>query len=48
MTISVFLLVLALVFLVLAAAKVPELPRLSWGWAGLALWILVQIGVRWA
>lgn len=43
MTISLFLLVLAPVFLVLAAGKTPELPRLSFGWAGVALLVLVEI-----
>ncbi len=43
MTLNVFLQVLALVFLVLAAIKTPEPPRLCYGWAGMALWMLTII-----
>ncbi len=43
MSLNVFLQVLALVFLVLAALKTPEIPRLSFGWAGMALWMLTII-----
>jgi hypothetical protein len=45
MTLTLFVQVLALVFLVVAAAKLPELPHLSWGWAGLALWLLASMRV---
>jgi hypothetical protein len=37
LTIHTFVLVLAIVFLVLAALKLPEPPWLSFGWAGVAL-----------
>lgn len=43
MTLSLFILVLALVLLVLAAGKCPELPHLSFGWAGMALWMLATV-----
>ena len=43
MSLTLFLQVLALVCLVLAAAKVPEMPRISWGWAGMALWMLTVV-----
>lgn len=43
MTLSLFLMVLALVLLVLAAVKCPEPPRVSFGWAGMALWLLTAI-----
>jgi hypothetical protein len=43
MTLSLFLMVLALVFLGLATAKTPEPPRLAFGWAGLFLWLLVEM-----
>jgi hypothetical protein len=43
MSLGLFLMVLALVLLVLATAKIPELPRLSWGWGGLLLWMVVQV-----
>ena len=48
MSLNMFLEVLALVFLVLAAGKTPEPTKLSFGWAGLALIDLVLIlgGVR--
>lgn len=48
MSINLFLLVLGFVFLVLAALNVPSPPRLSFGWAGMALWMLTLIlgGVR--
>lgn len=35
MSVNTFLLVLAIVFLGLAMVKLPEPPRLSYGWAGL-------------
>jgi hypothetical protein len=38
-----FLVVLAFVFLVLAAVKCPEPGRLSFGWAGMALWMLTIV-----
>lgn len=37
MTLHLFILILALVLLVLAALKVPEPTWLSYGWAGVAL-----------
>jgi steroid 5-alpha reductase family enzyme len=43
MSINIFLQVLALVFLVLAALKTPEPAKLSFGWAGMALWMLTII-----
>ncbi len=43
MTINLFLMVLSLVLLLLAALKVPEHPRVSFGWLGLFLWMLVQV-----
>jgi hypothetical protein len=48
MTVNTFLVVLAFVFLVLAAFKTPEPSRLSFGWAGMALWMLTIVlgGVR--
>lgn len=48
MTLHLFLSVLALVLLVLAAIKIPEPSWLSYGWAGMALWMLgfVITGVR--
>lgn len=48
MSINTFLIVLAFVFLVLAAVKCPEPSRLSFGWAGMALWMLTIVlgGVR--
>ncbi len=33
-TLKLFVLVLSLVLLLMAAFKVPELPRISWGWMG--------------
>lgn len=48
MTVNAFLLVLSFVLLVLAAVKCPEAPRFSFGWAGMALWMLTIVlgGVR--
>ena len=48
MSLNLFLEVLALVFLVLAAVKTNEPPRLSFGWAGVAILALVLVlgGVR--
>ena len=48
MTLNTFLVVLAFVFLVLAALKTPEPSRLSFGWAGMSLWMLTIVlgGVR--
>jgi hypothetical protein len=47
MNLNTFLLVLALVMLVLAAVKCPEPPRLSFGWAGMACWMVaVVFGLR--
>lgn len=43
MTLNAFLLVLACVFLFLAALKTPELARLSFGWAGMAIWMLYSV-----
>jgi len=43
MTLNVFLQVLALVLLVLAAIKTPEPARCSYGWAGMALWLLTIV-----
>lgn len=43
MNINIFLEVLALVLICLAAAKLPEPPRLSYGWCGVALLVLVLI-----
>jgi hypothetical protein len=43
MTVNLFLEVLALVLLCLAAVKIPEHPRLSFGWCGLALLTLVLV-----
>lgn len=40
MTLHLFLLILALVLLVLAALKVPEPTWLSYGWAGVAILVL--------
>ena len=42
-TINLFLIVLAFVLLVLAAVKCPEPPRISFGWAGMALWMLTIV-----
>jgi hypothetical protein len=42
-TINLFLMVLALVFLMLAGLKVPEPPRLSFGWMGLFFWLLATV-----
>ena len=48
MTLNLFLQVLALVLLVMAALKTPEPPRCSYGWTGMALWLLTFVmgGVR--
>ena len=49
MNLNAFLVVLALVWLVLAAFKTPEPTRLSYGWAGLALLAILTVflgGVR--
>lgn len=46
MTWPLFLMVLALVLLCLAAAKTPEPIRLSFGWTGLALWLFVELMYR--
>lgn len=35
--------VLALVLLALAACKIPEPPRVSFGWLGLFCWLLVEL-----
>lgn len=43
MSVLVFLQVLALVCLALAAAKAPELSRVAWGWLGMALWMLTVV-----
>jgi hypothetical protein len=43
MSVKIFLLVLALVLLLLAAVKIPEPSRLSYGWTGLAIWLLVAM-----
>lgn len=43
MTLNLFMQVLALVALVLAAAKSPEFPHISWGWLGMALWMLTVV-----
>jgi hypothetical protein len=43
MSINLFLLVLALVALALAAFKAPEFPRVTWGWLGMFLWMLTVI-----
>jgi hypothetical protein len=40
MTISLFVMVLGMVFLMLAGLKVPEHPRVSFGWLGLFFWLL--------
>lgn len=48
MTLTTLLLVLALVLLGLAAVKCPEPPRVSFGWLGMAIWMLTAVlgGVR--
>lgn len=43
MTLSLFLMVLALVLLVLAGVKAPEPPHCSFGWLGMALWLLTLV-----
>lgn len=43
MSVTQFILILALVFLGLAAFNIPSPPRLSWGWLGLFLFALVQL-----
>lgn len=43
MAINLFLQVLALVCLALAAFNVPVLPRIAWGWLGMFLWMLTVV-----
>ena len=43
MTLNLFLQVLALVCLVLAAVNTPAPSRVSFGWLGMALWILTIV-----
>ena len=43
---QLFVLVLALVMLALAAAKTPEHPRISFGWLGMFLWLLTEIVIK--
>ncbi len=43
MNLNSFLLVLSLVLLLLAALKTPEPARVSFGWMGLFLWMLLQV-----
>jgi hypothetical protein len=43
MSINIFLQVLALVLLVLAALKTAEPPRCSFGWTGVAILVLTLI-----
>lgn len=40
MTLNTFLVALAFVLLVLAAVKCPEPPHCSFGWTGMAIWML--------
>ncbi len=40
---TTILLVAAFVLLVLAALNIPQPPRLSLGWLGLALWVLAEL-----
>jgi hypothetical protein len=37
---NLLLLVFSFVFLILATLQVTNLPRVHWGWLGLALWVL--------
>jgi hypothetical protein len=46
MTVNAFLLVLAIVFLALAMIKLPEPPRLSFGWAGVFILACLVFLVR--
>lgn len=46
MSIWTIVLVFAVVFLALAAGKTPEHPRVSFGWLGLFLWLLVDVFSR--
>lgn len=47
MTVNTFLVVLAFVLLALSAFKCPEPSRLSFGWAGMALWMLtIVLGIK--
>ena len=39
-TLNLFVIVLGLVCLLLAATKAPEPVRVSWGWLGMFLWLL--------
>jgi steroid 5-alpha reductase family enzyme len=43
MSLNLFLQVLALVSLVLAAVNAPGHPRVNWGWLGMALWMLTIV-----
>jgi hypothetical protein len=43
MSVNLFLQVLALVALALAAFNAPGHPRISWGWLGMFLWMLTVI-----
>jgi hypothetical protein len=43
MTATMFIMVLALVLLALATFRVPEPPWATYGWAGLFLWLLVEL-----
>ena len=40
MSLQAFMVVLAAVFLFLAAVKVPEPAWLTWGWAGMFIWMV--------
>ena len=40
MSVSLFLLIVALVMFILVAANVPAPPRMNWLGVGLALWVL--------
>jgi hypothetical protein len=42
-TVNLFLMVLALVLLLLAAVRVPEPARVSFGWLGLFCWLLATV-----
>lgn len=41
MSILLFVMIVACVFLALEALSVPGIGRLKWGWAGLFLWAVV-------
>lgn len=43
MSVTLFLQVLALVLLALAAAKTPEPSHCAFGWTGMALWMLTVV-----